>query len=759
MNKKSDGLKKRLNCIFVVQCALILIICVFHALSAGHYTDFSPINGTFQNYNPIRRLLAGQVPYRDFQDYLGLGHLYIGTIFTTIFGGNYKSSLIAFSFLTFISFALCSLVIGYSILKKKEISAAITIVVMILYLVLSIFIPNSSNLIKIINIPLSVGNSARLIRGVIAPVLCIIFLWGYNCILNKLVKFYCINKHKYLFIYTGCGILGGFAFVWSNDFGISCWACLIVMTFWITFSRNKKILPALLYTAYEIICSVLGLIIFVEILTFGHLSEYFEAAFGTSGYQIWYYNSEKSYYLYDLFQCGIIFTSLVFFQAVCVIIYMLKLYKHRGTAYALKRYGVLAYLNMVCLCAMCEYRLFSGGAIIEFSLCIVTLMVLFEICHFFYKCHFFKEHVIKQNIIVVISAVIALSWLIPAAKNEFAFNNIINKDGVYVEALGGNCTEEHGRGEDLIKTNEFLKGESFFATYASAQEVVSDTFQPSGTDYIIHVLGDKQREKYLNSFQKGNFKYVATIKETINWEHWCKRANWFFYRELYENYHPVYSNTYELYWEKNTLGNKNVVTEGFTVKQVNISETSKKIIVEAEAPINGTADVYIDAQANKKDNIQSKLALRTLLYVESVETAYDNANSKYMSNYLRPKTSEYIPIPIVNGYGEATITSKPEKNSVLQLNKVSCERIFTVNDDYVKIKDIEFDNNVSLIKTDNNKKNKNILSKAKAIELYGKTYLIDEISNDDTMIYLRINTHIDCNANKSNFIRVIHNYD
>ena len=93
-----------------------------HSLSAGHYANYYPINGTFQNYNPVRRLLSGQIPYKDFQDYLGLGHLYTGSVFTVLFGGTYRASLAAFSFLTFGGLALLSLVIGMAIFRRKEIA-------------------------------------------------------------------------------------------------------------------------------------------------------------------------------------------------------------------------------------------------------------------------------------------------------------------------------------------------------------------------------------------------------------------------------------------------------------------------------------------------------------------------------------------------------------------------------------------------------------------------------------------------------------
>lgn len=62
---------KKESLIFILEILMMLALCLLHSLSAGRYVDFGPINGTFQNFNPVRRLLHAQIPYRDFQDYLG----------------------------------------------------------------------------------------------------------------------------------------------------------------------------------------------------------------------------------------------------------------------------------------------------------------------------------------------------------------------------------------------------------------------------------------------------------------------------------------------------------------------------------------------------------------------------------------------------------------------------------------------------------------------------------------------------------------
>ena len=72
----------------VLSALVLIVICLLYAMSFGHYVNFYPINGTVQNFNPVRRLLAGQIPYRDFQDYLGMGHLFSGAIATLATGGG-----------------------------------------------------------------------------------------------------------------------------------------------------------------------------------------------------------------------------------------------------------------------------------------------------------------------------------------------------------------------------------------------------------------------------------------------------------------------------------------------------------------------------------------------------------------------------------------------------------------------------------------------------------------------------------------------
>ena len=728
--KRGGYLKKisKGSWIFIFEMILLIVICIMHSLSAGHYANYYPINGTFQNFNPVRRFLSGQIPYRDFQDYLGMGHLYLGSILTALYGGDYQGSLQAFSFLTFGGLALFSLMVSMAVIKRKEIAGALTNILLIVFLVEPLFYKNgiagTIEILKALECALAVGNSARFIRGMILPIAGFLLLVGF--LIYK--KFFTVKflKYKEILIYVGLGIVAGFSFAWSNDYGVSCWLCLLIMAFWLSVCRNRSIIHSIVSLAITAGTSIVCLFITVEIFTLGHFGQWFSATFGTGGYQSWYYNSSKSYYLYD-----VDFSYIMLIQAGLAIVYLIELFVAKGTMAACRRYGILAFANMVCFCAVNEYKVLSGGSSREVALSVLFLNIVVESGLLFADLPNKRK---ATQAILVSSSIIGLAWVIATAKDEFVFKYMTDKEGVQVEALGGNLTS---LGDDLLETEKFLNGEEFFATYASAQEVVNDTYQPSGTDYIIHVLGDKQRENYLDAFENGDFKYAATIREEYtDWESWVKTANWFFYRKLYQSWHPVYANTYELYWTQNEEDDENLISSGFTMTVIDVDDSTKKIIVQCENPVNGTADVYIDYSVDKKRNRSSIINIQRMLKVENTGTVYAGGGSYYESDYLRSKSAEYIPVPVVNGYGEVTLTSNPVRSTNLTLNQAECDCIYTVMSEYIVLQGIQSDENYFTVS--NIAKYINAVNGINAVEFGGKEYTVNrtEITEGEIRIYV-----------------------
>lgn len=722
--------------IIIVQVLLLVSICILHAFSAGEYADFYPINGTFQNYNPIRRFLDGQIPYRDFTDYLGLGHLYVGTFFTYIMGGNYRASLIAFSLLTILSFALLSIVLGKVIMGNWRKSILLTNqIIFILILFQSIYwnsvFAGTGGIFDALNMALITGNAARFVRGLVLSICCLVFLaglWLYHTLIKRWP--WMIEKRVYIGT-VGAGCIAGPVCAWSNDFGISCFLCLGIMTFLVLIAKRAKAVHIFIGICLEIISSLAFLFIWVEIFTIGHFEEWFSATFGTGGYQSWYYLSEKNYYVYD-----VDVSFWVFAQAALCLVYLYKLFREHGNARAIVRYGIPAFANMVCFCAVNEYHLLSGGNALEVALSVLFFSCLYEGTNYLGQI-VPGENV--HNLLEKASIFFLFVWFVSTMKDEIVTNKFTDKSGQYVEALGGNMTSYY---EDLENAQQFLNGEKFFATYASALEVIEDTYQPSGFDYIIHVLGDEQRENYLNAFATEDFRYAVTIRDTFtNWEYWCQRANWFFYRELYQNWHPVYANSYELFWERNEEVDEYTYSGDYQVSIVDVDEATKKIVVQTDTSVDGIADVYVDYLVSKDESMHSYLTFQTMLKVKNTGKCY-SGNNYYETNYLRPEGAEYIPVTIVNGYGEVTLTSCPAQNTYLEIYNISCSNIYTAGYRFIEIsKTMVEEDTEKIVLIPNTPKNQDVIADSKGIWIRDIQALFVEKREDDSYLYLTLDVN------------------
>lgn len=649
--------------LWACEIVMLLAALLMYVAQERPNVDFIPINGTFQNYNPVRRLLSGQIPMQDFQDYLGLGHLYLGAFVTMLFGGDYHASLYAFDLLAILSTLLIFLTIGHSVLQDRTLIVTTTGTVFVLLITKYITFckgePFFGELIIALFEGMETGNSARHIRGMIMPIVLALLLLS-DRFLPKVVKKAKIPDGFARWLPAiVTGLIAGFAFVWSNDYGISSWVCLAIMTGWTSLCRFRKLGPAILDVLVELVASLVSLLVVVWLATQGNVALWLQSIGGTGGYQRWYYNSGKAYYLFDLE-----YSKWILLQAAVCIAFMVALFRNRGSREAVIRYGIPALANMICYCAANEYRLLSGNRLSGVAYITLFATALFEgmrLCAG-------KQKV--RRFLAIFSVVVGLSWI-----GFTAIKGTPKVEGVYLEELGGTMTE---LGEDILAAEEFLNGERFWSTYASAQEVHQGTFQPSGTDYIIHVMGDRQREEYLNKFKTGDFRYTATIRASYTgWEYWVMRANWFFYQELYENWHPVFANEYEVYWERNSAGEDNVVTMDTDVQLEWLDKATAVLSVHTDESVNGIADVWIDYEVFKDEDSdwRRRVMLEPMLNVEN--NSYETEEERWFGSFnLRSHSAEYFPILIQDGYGEVTLSGLPFDNVGLEIWDVRCDRVF-----------------------------------------------------------------------------------
>ena len=698
-----------------------------------------------------------------------------------LWGGDYAASLSAFTFLSIGAAVLVSLVLANTLLGDKRLGLCATLFVLVAVLLIDGAVPEYDNAFSLLKSVIVPGNSARMIRGV-APVLFVSVLLLGKFLIQKFKLFSRMKaSRKELLLAALCGVCGGCVFTHSNDYGISSWLCFGLMVGVFALARTRKILLVLQHMAAYFVASAVALCLFVTIVTRGNLVSWLKATFGTGGYQSWYYISSHSFFLYDV---DFNFYSLL--QAGLVLVYLVLIMRRKGDGYALHRFGIPAVLNMTAFCATNEYKLISGGILHEMAFLILGLTILYEVMRFvMHRMENTKDNARNISLLQYGTAFLATAWICSVGMDTTLV--LLDKGrGEYFPNLGGYMKSLAASIKDA---EAFLDGKTVFSTYSSALEADMGQFQPSGYDYIIHVLGDDARAEYKEVFDAGDFDYVATIKREYNaWEYWVSAANWFLYQDLYENYHPVFSNEYEVFWEKNT-SNQSFVLPGteVDVEVVVENDSVSKIIVTGDESLNGFADVHVNCSAIPENSLRGKLMFASLINIantsyekmseEAIEENWKeeigapNIYNKIMnlSNVLEVKALDQINLPsgsdttisveITNGYGEVTVTSQPKSSTKLELEDVYCNKIFTVFENFVTDAVIDANSTKNAIVCfPNTVRNVNAIREAKALLFGNQTIEVESVQYKKSNICVTI----DCNKviaegllNGNNCIQVV----
>ena len=109
------SLFSRFDWLFFLLC--IAAVSAFYGAARCGSVDFVCTNGDYQNYNALRRFLAGQRPYADFANYLGMGPLLLCVPLTALHN-NFSGSLFATNFVACACFILFVFLIFYLVSQK-----------------------------------------------------------------------------------------------------------------------------------------------------------------------------------------------------------------------------------------------------------------------------------------------------------------------------------------------------------------------------------------------------------------------------------------------------------------------------------------------------------------------------------------------------------------------------------------------------------------------------------------------------------------
>ena len=105
---------------------------------------------------------------------------------------------------------------------------------------------------------------------------------------------------------------------------------------------------------------------------------------------------------------------------------------------------------------------------------------------------------------------------------------------------------------------------------------------------------------------------------------------------------------------------------------------------------------------------------------------------------MRQAGEEYIPVSIINGYGEITLTSQPLAATYLEVYECSVGNIYMAPYEFVRVEDVTCDNGETIIVVDNNIYTADETSGVRGIVVDGKQYDVSERRVDDSNLYLVI---------------------
>ena len=659
-NEKKGSLKKQLSgydlvhnpVLYALSIIVVLFIYFLVAYKANSNLDYIATNGTFQNYNFIRRFLNGWIPFVDFPAYLGSGHLITTSIVTFLCGNNYAASVLAYNFVS----SLCLVIYCYSFgivyfRRNWVIPSTIAIVIRM--------IPSfiSENMLK-------GGNSARPIRGSIVPLVILIYI---------LVSLF-FEKHKewsekkQLYAHVVLfSVLSGLAFVWGNDYGIASFIALFCLVLFFVIVKYKSFIRTIVSGLIMLLGSSVTIILFSVLITRGHPMAWFRSNFMSAEYQGWYYEDplKHTLYYYEIDLSIPVIICIVFLLAFLVLLIRKLNWEN------VRRYGTVLFALLACFGTCQEYRLFSlkDESYELFLMCTIVVFMVFFLVYISSVFLSKKKVEIGKNALKIVCCV----WAVLVIVSSLITVLYPRKEGQnrkYYPEMGGYLEE---CSSDLDKSYELVSGRRVFSVYASALEVATDQYQPSGYDYIIHVLTDDAREQYMKTFESRDFEVVSTLNANYTmYGDWARNANWFFYREVYSNWHYIGSNSYSDYWEYGAEPES--VYDG-NIK-VDIYEESESevylIVVTEDKTVNGIADVYVDYEADLMEGKSGFLLHRII-----VGACDHNASDEQLHEWaLRQKNAEYIPITIKDGVGYVSLESYPVDKTMIKINEVSCDRIF-----------------------------------------------------------------------------------
>ena len=682
--------------------AVLAGLALTRGMTRAFVNRYEIMDGDFQNYNPVRRLLAGQVPYADFTVYLGAGELYGVGGLLLVLGNRFGRSMLAANALTWFFFELLAFAAACCALGSARRARALTLAVcaVCFALVQGLFglgsLPGAGAVSTLLGYAAANGNSARMIRAGSLPLALLLAgaglrRWyarrpdaGWTPRLGK-APAGGAEKAGWPAPVWLIPVLAGALVPWSNDMGAALYLALS-LAFGLLLVRQYKTdwLQLAGQVGRYVLVSLAALGASVTLVSWGHPLAWLRQTRGAGSYQAWYYGSAEATKLTWL--SGLRLDAAFWLCLALAVGAGVWLFAAGSRRDALSAAGCLVLTLGMALWNLL-YCLLSASPVGPAGGAQALLVVLAPalVCRgaLALRGRRGAQGRAAKPLAGPLCGVLAAAVLAVGLAGQIAARQAgRGADYTYVPALGGWLGDQ---AKALETEQSIAAGKTVWSTYGSALEAMTGRFQPSGTDYIIHVLGDRQRLAYLQQFQAGGYDLVETPSWKVSsFERWSRNANWWFYRELYRYWAPVGSTFacggMHLFWRQ--TGADGALDASAAAAVTAESGAAVTLTVTAAPGFDGVADVALRYTFAAAPGYRLRGGVGSFLRAEAVtEKQLCEAAGRESENcdwFLPTDRGAYdIPVTLHDGVGVVRLTALPGDAAGVTVQDASVTALYT----------------------------------------------------------------------------------
>ena len=532
----------------VVYILVFVIFATLAALGNGLAMDSYAANGTFQLYNPLRRLLGGEVLARDFPFFHGVGVPLLHFPLFYIMGHNLFAVEVAKLLVSPILFLVSSFFLFWAYFRnvKKSIFAT------------SIFTIISIDAIDAI----WAGNSLLGLRTTFPFIAAAFVLWRPNWQMT-------IGKNKINLYYPILYTIMGFSVACGTEQGLAFILAYVIIKA-IRYIRSKETTKKKIMIFFgELFGVAIATYTVLSIMTLGHAHDALRyALIEVPKDQGWYFGAPPNSFL-QLNTLDQLVTKRMLFYMLPVMIggvaaYIISIKKKILSKREFSTFSILLLYGIIVFAVSITGYWAPGAQLIplERAAGSILVMVLIYAADKIIRTKKTNVNAINKKVSFIAFGLL-LGCIVTIGYNTAIFLQKISwmpvKHIVTESRKARHSTDDYEYVSVTWKKRleafaPYIKnGASIWSTYTSVYDSIHKQKNGSsgGEDYIIHALGPDRRDKYTKDFIEQKPDYVITLNPSyFVYEEWLWSRHWQFYKELLNNYTVIATNDSHVLWKR-----------------------------------------------------------------------------------------------------------------------------------------------------------------------------------------------------------------